>query len=107
MKNDVNGRLFKFLLEQETGLYTQDFHKNKTVFAYVHIDFDRLSEFAEIVGSYPFEDGGWKVVMFERTICLELNDLLNGYLSPYKDIFHEDDWDEYKDRILEMEADCA
>ena len=105
---EVNSDLYTLLNENETGLYTQEFHKNKTVYAYVHLDFSDLAEFAEAVGTYPFEEGGMKVTMFERTICIDLNDIIEGQghsLSSYKKCFGEDTWDRYKEQIDEMERD--
>lgn len=105
---EVNADLYTLLNENETGLYTQEFHKNKTVYAYVHLCFSDLADFAEATGTYPFEEGGLKVVMFERTICIELNDIIEGHdhrLSSYKKCFDEDTWERYKEQIEEMERD--
>lgn len=107
MKKEVNADLYDFLKTYETGLYTKEFHKNKTVFAYVHISFYGLSDFVEIVGSYPFEEGGLEVRMFESSICIELNDIIEGQghsLSSYKNCFDEDLWKQYEEQITEMEC---
>lgn len=96
---EVNADLYHLLNENETGLYTQEFQKNKTVYAYVHLNFSDLADFAEAVGTYPFEEGGMKVTMFERTICIDLIDIIEGQghsLSSYKKCFDEDTWDRYK-----------
>lgn len=84
---EVNADLYHLLNENETGLYNQEFQKNKTVYAYVHLNFSDLADFAEAVGTYPFEEGGMKVTMFERTIDIDLNDIIEGQghsLSSYK-----------------------
>lgn len=102
----VNPDLYEFLKENETGLYTQEFHKDKTVYAYVHIDFCDLSSFVEIIGEYHFE-GGIKVHMLKETIAVELNDIIESegdYLSDYKNCFDEDDWKHYEDQIKDMES---
>jgi hypothetical protein len=107
-RNVVNPELYDFLKDHETGLYTREFHKNKTVFAYVHIPFYALSDFAEIIGGYYFDEGGMEARMFRDTICVEINDIIDGKghrLSAYKNCFDEYDWDRYKDEIAEMEAD--
>ncbi|MCR8641400.1 hypothetical protein NV379_01910 [Paenibacillus sp. N1-5-1-14] len=103
---EVNADLYDFLKENETGLYTKEFNRNKTVYAYVHVYFNSLSEFAEIVGSHPFDEGGMQVTMFESTIAIELNDIIDGdghYLSSYKKCFNEYDWEQYEKQIEEME----
>lgn len=103
----VNPDLYDFLKENETGLYTQEFHKNKTVFAYVHIDFCDLSKFVGIVGSHHFEERGMKVTMLENTVAVDLNDIIecdDDYLSDYKNCFCEHDWKHYEDQIKEMES---
>ncbi|MCL6605532.1 MAG: hypothetical protein K6T94_21920 [Paenibacillus sp.] len=86
---EVNADLYTLLNEKETGLYTQEFHKNKTVYAYVHLDFSDLADCVEAVGSYPFEEGGMKVQMFKRLVCIDLNDIIEGNghkLSSYKSV---------------------
>ncbi|MCM3273797.1 hypothetical protein [Paenibacillus elgii] len=103
---EVNADLYDFLKEHETGLFTKEFHKNKTVFAYVHVHFSDLSEFVDIVGSDYFSEGNVDVTMLEHTIAIELNDIIEGdghYLSSYKKCFDEDDWRCYEEKIKEME----
>jgi hypothetical protein len=100
---NVNSELYEFLKKCETGLYKG---KNEII-AYIHIDFDRLKEFTEIIGSYWFDEGGMKVTMFTDSICVEINDIIEGhgqYLSAYKNCFNTYDWEEYKEKI-ESEVD--
>jgi hypothetical protein len=101
----VNPDLYDFLKENETGLYTRNYKNDKTVYAYVHIYFFRLQEFVDIVGSYPFEEGGADVKMFESTVCVDLNDIIEGKgheLLDYKNCFNEYDWNHYEEQIIEM-----
>lgn len=110
MNKDVNSALYDFLKENETGLYTKDFDKDKTIYAYVHIDFYSIRNFVEIVGSGCFDDGGMGVTMTATTVVVELNDIFEGddhYLSAYKKCFDEDDWKHYSDKIKEMEDSYA
>ncbi|OPH61873.1 hypothetical protein BC351_01125 [Paenibacillus ferrarius] len=105
---EVNADLYDFLKEHETGLYTKGFHKDKTVYAIVFVDFHDLKKFVEILGSFIFEDAGLEVVMKENYICIPLNDIIEGdchYLSSYKNCFSEHDWKHYKDMIAEMERE--
>lgn len=104
MSKEVNADLYNFLNENETGLTTEN--NGKDIIAYVHIYFWKLDDFVKIVGSYPFDEGGREVVMFEDTICVELNDIIEGdghNLSSYKRCFNENDWENFEIQILEME----
>jgi hypothetical protein len=108
MSKEVNSDLFVFLMNHETGLYSTDFDKNKTVFAYVHIEFSDLSDFIEIVGQDYFVEGGMDVQLFANTVVVEINDYIEGfgqYLSAYKKCFSEHTWKDYESQIIEMEAD--
>jgi hypothetical protein len=103
---EVNAKLYDFLKDNETGLYTRDFHKNKTVYAYVHVHFLVLSDFVEIVGSAYFDEGGMEARLFNNTVCVELNDIIEGkghVLSSYKNCFSEHDWENYEKQIEEIE----
>lgn len=105
---EVDANLYDFLKEHETSLYTQAFKKNKTVFAIVFVDFCDLKNFVEVVGSYPFEEKGLKVVMKEDYICIPLNDIIEGFghsLSNYKNCFSDHEWECYKSMIEEMERE--
>lgn len=107
-RNVVIPALYDFLKENETGLYTQEFEKNKQVYAYVHIPYYNVRDFVEIVGSHPFEEGGMDAKMFQDTLCVDINDIIESdghYLSAYKKCFNEDDWKRYEDEIKIMEAD--
>jgi hypothetical protein len=107
LKLEAKANLYDFLNKHETSLYTDNYQKNKTVYAIVFVDFSDLSDFVEIVGDYPFEEGGMNVVMKSGYICIELNDIIEGhghYISSYKNCFDEDNWDYYESRIKEMEG---
>lgn len=104
MSRTVNVDLYEFLKSHETGLYKEDF----LVTAYVHVDFYDLDKFVEIVGEDWFAEGGIQVQMFARTICVELNDIIEGEgncLSDYKNCFNKHDWNEYSDAIEFMEME--
>ncbi|OAB36999.1 hypothetical protein PMSD_09995 [Paenibacillus macquariensis subsp. defensor] len=103
---EVNAELYEFLRERETSLYTKDFERNKTVFAYVRVDFTDIAEFIEVVGEDWFSEGGMEVVLCTGDVCIEVNDIIESHghdLSSYKKCF-ENEWENYEDRIKEMEA---
>lgn len=103
MSREVDADLYDFLKECELGLYK----KNDEVIAFVHIDFNKLKRFVDIVGySYFTDDGGIKVIMQDDDVCIDLNDIFerNGHnISNYKNCFYEDDYRQYKEEILKME----
>ncbi|WP_342423160.1 hypothetical protein [Paenibacillus sp. FSL E2-0178] len=97
---EVDADLYEFLKENETGLY----RKNGEVLSYVLVDFDRLSQFVEVVGEGYFDESGVGVVMRNRYLAIELDSFIEGYshyLSSYKKCF--DEWEEYESEVLEME----
>jgi hypothetical protein len=105
---EVDSELFHFLKDNETGLYTKDFEKNKTVFAYVHIDFIDLPGFIDIVGEDHFCEGGIEAQLFSYTVCIEINDLIERHghkLSSYKRCFNHGTWEQYEREIKEMEEE--
>ncbi|WP_339265102.1 hypothetical protein [Paenibacillus sp. FSL R5-0470] len=72
------------------------------------IDFAYQGMKIEVDGQCGVIVGGMKVTMFERTICIDLNDIIEGQahsLSSYKKCLDEDTWDRYKVQIEEMELD--
>ncbi len=88
----VDADLYDFLKANETGL----FRRKEEVIAYVHVDFADLSDFVKIVGTNRFSEGGMEVVLMCDTVCVELNDIIEGYgheLSDYRNCFGE--WNEY------------
>jgi len=100
--NEVNAKLYDFLLKNDTGLY----QSGENIIPFVHIDFCDLAEFVEIVGIYQFEEGGIEVQMFDSTICIELTDIIESeghYLSDYKSCFDVYTWRPYAEQIKEME----
>ena len=103
MSNEVNAKLYDFLLNNETGLYQE----GKNIIPFVHIDFCDLAEFVEVVGSYRFEEGGMDAKMFDSTICVELTDIIESeghYLSDYKSCFNEYTWRPYAEQIKAVEG---
>lgn len=105
--SEVNAELYDLLKKNETGLYTQDFHKNKTVFAYVHIDFRDVDELVEVMGSDYWSEGGVEARIMPMSVCVEVNDMIEHFghsLSDYKRCFCEDDWKQFEDFIKQMEA---
>lgn len=92
----VNADLYEFLQNtaQETGMWKE----NEKVIAYVHIQFDYLAEFSQIVGCGVFDEGGIDVKMFSDTICIELNDIFewdDNEILDYKNCFSTDDIEKY------------
>ena len=101
---EVNVDLYEFMKENETGL----FKRNNDVIAYVHIYFFNLDDFVKIVGEDWFDEGGREVQMFNNTICIELNDVIEGdghKLSSYEGCFDKCTWRDYKKEIEDMEGD--
>ena len=99
----VNPDLYDFLKEDETGLYASSKEGDREIIAYVHIDFDDLKEFIEIVGANCF-NCGLDVQMFETTICIELNSIIEregDSLIDYEKCFPKNDWEAYKDIIID------
>jgi len=97
---EVDADLYEFLKENETGLY----RKNGEVLSYVLVDFDRLTQFVQVVGEHCFDESGVDVIMRNSYIVIELDGFIEGYghyLSSYKNCFEE--WDEYESDVLEME----
>lgn len=89
-------KLYAFLSKGwiDTGLYE---NKNGELIGFAHIPFDELGRFVQIVGSYPFEEGGLEVRMFDNTICIELNEIIESFcaeLADFSELF--DCWDEYE-----------
>lgn len=98
---EVNAKLYDFLKENETGLYLKD----KEVIAFVHVYFFNLEDFTEIIGSYWFDEGGMEVHLFNDTVCIELNDIIESgghSLLSYKSCFSEYDIKCYEKELLAM-----
>ena len=98
---NVNPELYDFLKENKTGLYSE--WRLQEVKAYVHIHFDDLSDFVKIVGRGRFDECGDDVIMFAETICIEINDIINGFdhsLLDYQDCFDKDSWKEHEEEII-------
>lgn len=101
----VDVDLYEFLKKNETHLHIED----KRVTAFCCIDFRNISKFAEILGTNAFDDEGVQCVMRDGYIVVDVDWFIEDYyghkLSDYKNCFDESDWEQYKDRLLEQEAD--
>lgn len=98
---EVDADLYEFLKENETGM----FRKGDTVIAYVHVYFFRLDDFVKIVGDHWFDEGGYDAQLFRDTICIDLNDIIEGQghnLISYKNCFEESDIECYEKELLAM-----
>lgn len=105
--SEVNAELYEFMRERETGLYTENFKQNKTVYAFVRVEFDELSEFIEMVGQEYFGEGPMDIKLCATDVCIEVNDLIEcdgHYLSSYRKCFSDYVWEDYEEKIKEMEA---
>ncbi|URJ46405.1 hypothetical protein MF628_000935 [Paenibacillus polymyxa] len=103
----VNPNLYDLLKERETGLYIQNFEKNRTVFAYVHLDFGDISDFVKLVGDDYLCEGGYDAKICPMSVVVEINDVIERFdneLSDYKNCFDEDDWKRHEKEIAIMEA---
>ncbi|CCC85717.1 hypothetical protein PPM_2780 [Paenibacillus polymyxa M1] len=107
MSRQVNPDLYDLLRERETGLYTQNFEKNQTVFAYVHLDYSDVAGFVDLMGYDFLCEGGYDAKICPTSVCIEINDVIGYFgneLSDYKNCFDEDDWERYEREIAIMEA---
>lgn len=99
---NVDANLYDFLKEHETGMYLD----NNELIAYVHVHFHDLPQFVEIVGLSTFDEGGLEVRMFEHTLAIELNDIIENSdqeILAYRNCFEASDIEQYlpqlKDRL--------
>jgi hypothetical protein len=107
MSKQVNPDLYELLKNNETGLYTQEFEKNRTVFAYVHLDFYDVGDFVKVVGEDFLCEGGHDAKICASSVCFEINDIIEYFghtLSDYKNCFEDYTWDNYKHQISLMES---
>lgn len=100
--SEVDANLYEFLRENETGLMRGE---HGLVF-YVHVYFHDLDDFREIVGPYPFEEGGLEVLMFDETMCIDLNDIIEDQghkITSYKKCIDEYELKRYAEEIEALE----
>jgi len=102
---DVDPELYGFLKDNETGLYksSERYSTKDKIRAFLHINFGDLSEFIKIVGEGHFEDGGVEVLLFGNSVCVELNEIIEGFdhsLLAYKRCFDVDSWNDYEELII-------
>lgn len=98
---EVNAELYDFLKENETGMI----RRNNEVVGYVHVYFFKLDDFVKIVGESWFDEGGLEVHLFRNTVCIELNDIIEGEghsLLSYKKCFDDSDIKNYEKELLAM-----
>lgn len=82
---EVNADLFKIMTENECHLYM----KNKTVIAWVPINFHDLTNFIYAVGADWFSEGGIDVKLLDCYVAIDLNEIIEGeghLLSSYETI---------------------
>lgn len=100
--SEVDANLYEFLRENETGFVKEEYG----IVLYVHVPFYVLDDFVKIVGEHHFEEGGVDVLMFDETICFELNDVIEGVghkITSYKNCFDEFEYKRYEKELLEGE----
>lgn len=97
----MNVQMYEFLKENETGMFLQ----GSEVIGYVHVYFFNLDEFVSIVGEEYFDEGGLEVQLFKDTVCIELNDIIEGEghsLLSYKNCFGEFDLERFEKELATM-----
>src|SRR5690625_3379404 len=100
---EVDANLYEFLRANETGITKDDYG---LVF-YVHVPFYQLDEFVEVIGEHHFEEGGMNVLMFDDTLCIDLNDIIEGAghkITSYKKCF-EDVLRPYEEEYKELDSE--
>lgn len=98
---EVNADLYDFLKENETGI-TQD---ENGVVVYAHIPFYKLDDFVEIIGQDWFAEGGLEALLFNESLCVELNDIIEGQghkVISYKKCFDDYDLRRYEKQLIDM-----
>ncbi|WP_163583296.1 hypothetical protein [Gracilibacillus saliphilus] len=98
---EVNAELYDFLKENETGMMRNE----NGVIAYVHIPFFKLDDFVEIVGVCQFDEGGIEVQLFDTTVCVDLNDIIENEghsVISYENCFEESELKPYEEELLTM-----
>lgn len=100
---EINLELYELLKDVETHIYRED----NEISTIALVDFWKLKEFQECVGSYYFDEGGCEVKLLEGYIGIELNDIFEGQgnnISDYKRCFEESEYNEFKEEIEKMEG---
>lgn len=101
---EVDADLYEFLQSHETGIGSIQ----NEIKAWVHVPFDDLQKFVNIVGYTYFVCGGVECRLQEDNVCVDINYFIEGaghLLSSYKNCFNENDWDECEKEILMMESE--
>lgn len=60
----------------------------------------------ELIGTHHSEEGGTDVLMFNDTICFEINDVIEGLghkMTSYKNCFDASEFERYEERLREEE----
>src|SRR5699024_12204960 len=100
---EVDANIYEFLRAKEKGI-TKDYYG--LVF-YVHVPFYQLDEFVEVIGEHNFEEGVMNVLMFDDTLCIDLNDNIEGAghkITSYKKCF-EDVLRPYEEEFKALESE--
>ena len=101
MTNNVDIRLYNFLKEHETHLYSKD----NDIEVIVMVDFDDLEEFSNILGSHLYSDG-IECHLMDYYIALDLYSYitcwLEQYITDYKGCFGGD-WQRVGSTIEKLE----
>jgi hypothetical protein len=90
----INKNLYSFIKNGETGL----FKKDNEVTAYILIQYEKLQDFAYLVGKEVLRKDAYKAEFTDCYVVVYLNDLLvdMGYeLSDFKDCFDVEKWKYY------------
>jgi len=99
---EVNANLYEFLNNHEIHVQVV----NDKIETYMFIPFYDLDDFKGAIGTWPVDDGGVDCKLQDGCICIDVVDLIEyqGHLvSSYSNCFEKDEWDQYKERILELE----
>lgn len=90
-----NIRLYEFMKERECHLFEDEEGINACIIIY----FCDLEDFAEIVGSNAFDDGGMEVRMFEDYVAIDVRWIFESeeeFLYEYRACFEEDEFERYQ-----------
>jgi len=96
----VNVKLYDFLDYTENHIQSL----NDELEVWCHVEFDRLEEFANIVGYDYLSEGSIKVILFHTTVCIDLLDVLNHMgenILNYKNKFSSYEWENIEDVLKE------
>ncbi len=99
---EVNADLYEFLSNHEVHVQVVD----SRIETYMFIPFYDLDGFKDIVEDWTADDGGVDCKLQDGCICINIVDLIEyqGHLvSSYSNCFNKDEWNQWKEQILESE----